>query len=189
MAQPGIWGNLINHMPDLSPPTSNPATDQCQRQKPKYGKGSNRYPFPREIRFLEALGNYWLLSEWKYHNDSTDPVKRAHTKRNEYGLGDCILAKSSLWDIPEEPPKFWTSYFGGLAPPSFITDIPRARFNGPLPSFHPAFDLDVMKNRGQIRKKNQTLGAPGWLSRLSIRLRLRSQSRGMWVRAPRRALC
>ena len=31
-------------------------------------------------------------------------------------------------------------------------------------------------------------GAPGWLSRLSVRLRLRSRSRGPWVRAPRRAL-
>ena len=33
------------------------------------------------------------------------------------------------------------------------------------------------------------LGAPGWLSRLSVRLRLRSWSHGSWVRAPRRALC
>ena len=33
------------------------------------------------------------------------------------------------------------------------------------------------------------LGAPGWLSRLSVRLRLRSSSHGSWVRAPRRALC
>ena len=32
-------------------------------------------------------------------------------------------------------------------------------------------------------------GAPGWLSRLSVRLRLRSWSRGPWVWAPRRALC
>ena len=33
------------------------------------------------------------------------------------------------------------------------------------------------------------LGAPGWLSRLSGRLRLRSWSRGPWVRALHRALC
>ena len=32
-------------------------------------------------------------------------------------------------------------------------------------------------------------GAPGWLGRLSVRLRLRSWSRGPWVWAPRRALC
>ena len=31
--------------------------------------------------------------------------------------------------------------------------------------------------------------APGWLSGLSIRLRLRSWSHSSWVRAPRRALC
>ena len=31
-------------------------------------------------------------------------------------------------------------------------------------------------------------GAPGWLSRLSVRLQLRSRSHGLWVRAPRRAL-
>ena len=32
-------------------------------------------------------------------------------------------------------------------------------------------------------------GAPGWLSRLSVRLRLRSWSHGLWVRTPHRALC
>ena len=32
-------------------------------------------------------------------------------------------------------------------------------------------------------------GSPGWLSRLSIRLQLRSLSYGSWVRAPRQALC
>ena len=32
-------------------------------------------------------------------------------------------------------------------------------------------------------------GAPGGLSRLSVRLRLRSRSHGLWVRAPRQALC
>ena len=37
-----------------------------------------------------------------------------------------------------------------------------------------------------IRKR---LGAPGWLSRFSVRLRLRSRSHGSWIRAPRRALC
>ena len=31
--------------------------------------------------------------------------------------------------------------------------------------------------------------APGWLSRLSIQLGLRSWSHGLWVPAPRRALC
>ena len=30
---------------------------------------------------------------------------------------------------------------------------------------------------------------PGWLSRLSVQFRLRSSSRGSWVRAPRQALC
>ena len=34
-----------------------------------------------------------------------------------------------------------------------------------------------------------SLGAPGWLSRLSIRLWLRSWSHGAWVRVLRRALC
>ena len=37
--------------------------------------------------------------------------------------------------------------------------------------------------------KTDSLGAPGWLSRLSIQLRLRSPSHGSWVPAPRRALC
>ena len=32
-------------------------------------------------------------------------------------------------------------------------------------------------------------GAPGWLSRLSVRLQFRSWSHGSWVRAPRQALC
>ena len=33
------------------------------------------------------------------------------------------------------------------------------------------------------------LRVPGWLSRLSVRLQLRSWSCGLWFRAPRRALC
>ena len=37
--------------------------------------------------------------------------------------------------------------------------------------------------------KEDVVGAPGWLSRLSVRLRLRSWSRGLWVQAPHRALC
>ena len=37
--------------------------------------------------------------------------------------------------------------------------------------------------------KTRQPGAPGWLSRLSVRLRLRSWSRGWWVWAPHRALC
>ena len=40
-----------------------------------------------------------------------------------------------------------------------------------------------------INLKKIALGAPGWLSRLGVRLRLRSWSRGPWVRALRRALC
>ena len=40
-----------------------------------------------------------------------------------------------------------------------------------------------------ISIKKMFRGAPGWLSQLSGWLRLRSWSRGPWVRAPRRALC
>ena len=35
----------------------------------------------------------------------------------------------------------------------------------------------------------KTDGAPGWLSRLGVRLRLKSRSHGSWVRAPCQALC
>ena len=44
-----------------------------------------------------------------------------------------------------------------------------------------------LTSAGEIRKI--FLGVPGWLSRLSFRLRLRSWSHGLWVRAPCRALC
>ena len=37
--------------------------------------------------------------------------------------------------------------------------------------------------------KNKVVGAPGWLSRLGVRLWLRSWSHSPWVRALRRALC
>ena len=37
--------------------------------------------------------------------------------------------------------------------------------------------------------KRVNTGAPGWLRRLGVRLRLRSQSHGPWVRVPRQALC
>ena len=36
--------------------------------------------------------------------------------------------------------------------------------------------------------KKEVVGPPGWLRRLSVRLRLRSRSHGPWVRAPHRAL-
>ena len=39
------------------------------------------------------------------------------------------------------------------------------------------------------KQEEQGWGAPGWLSRLSVRLQLRSWSHGLWVQAPRRALC
>ena len=41
----------------------------------------------------------------------------------------------------------------------------------------------------QIFHKHVKGGAPGWLSRLSIRLQLRSWSLSSWVQAPCRALC
>ena len=37
--------------------------------------------------------------------------------------------------------------------------------------------------------KQMNIGAPGWLSRLSVQLQLRSWSCSLWVRAPRQALC
>ena len=37
--------------------------------------------------------------------------------------------------------------------------------------------------------KERSIGTPGWLSRLSVRLQLRSWFHGSWVWAPRRALC
>ena len=42
---------------------------------------------------------------------------------------------------------------------------------------------------GVMFKVLSVLGAPGWLSRLSVPLQLRSRCCGLWVRAPRRALC
>ena len=42
---------------------------------------------------------------------------------------------------------------------------------------------------GSVSQASNLAGAPGWLSQLSIRLRLRSWSHGSWVRAPCRALC
>ena len=43
-------------------------------------------------------------------------------------------------------------------------------------------------NNNNCNQKNTSWGAPGWLSRLGNRLRLRSWSRGPWVQAPHRAL-
>ena len=37
--------------------------------------------------------------------------------------------------------------------------------------------------------RGSVIGAPGWLSRLRVRLQLRSQSHSSWVRALRQALC
>ena len=42
--------------------------------------------------------------------------------------------------------------------------------------------------RDKVTFKNFGVGAPGWLSQLSVWLRLRSWSPCLWVRAPRRAL-
>ena len=48
--------------------------------------------------------------------------------------------------------------------------------------------VDILRTIELYTLKGGT-GVPGWLSRLSVRLRLRSWSHGPWVRAPRRALC
>ena len=44
-------------------------------------------------------------------------------------------------------------------------------------------------SRSLIPQENMYWGAPGWLSWLSVWLRLRSQSHGSWVQAPHQALC
>ena len=49
---------------------------------------------------------------------------------------------------------------------------------------HPGTPIPIL----QIKKSRWT-GAPGWLSWLSVRLQLRSWSRGSWVWAPHQALC
>ena len=50
--------------------------------------------------------------------------------------------------------------------------------------FHWKYETSRLKDLRIIR-----FGAPGWLSRLSVWLRLRSWSRGPWVRVPHQALC
>ena len=49
-------------------------------------------------------------------------------------------------------------------------------------------NLQSSKGRG-MAWKTTAAGAPGWLSRLSIRLQPRSWPRDSWVRAPHRAPC
>ena len=44
----------------------------------------------------------------------------------------------------------------------------------------------IIGHRGYFKN---TIGAPGWLSQLSVWLRLRSRSCGLWVRAPHWTLC
>ena len=51
-----------------------------------------------------------------------------------------------------------------------------------------AFWLSHVIQPGERFKVNIT-GVPGWLSRLPVRLWLRSWSRGLWIRAPCLALC
>ena len=46
-----------------------------------------------------------------------------------------------------------------------------------------------LKSKHINRLRMRINGAPGWLSRLSVQLRLRLWSRGLWVRAPHLALC
>ena len=62
-------------------------------------------------------------------------------------------------------PRCGTKYFQDLSPRHFKTFVRITQF-----------------------KIAQSIGLPGWLSRLSGWLRLRSRSHGLWVRAPRRAL-
>ena len=61
---------------------------------------------------------------------------------------------------------------------------------GILPNVHPNskwYSVSLLLTEVVQREKER--GAPGWLSRLSIWLRLRSRSHSSWVRAPRQALC
>lgn len=78
---------------------------------------------------------------------------------NEYWWGECLLAKSSLWANPKEPPHFCPFCYEGLAIQSVITDILSARSNCPAPCFHSAFALDEVKTSrlDQEEKKERCL--------------------------------
>ena len=46
-----------------------------------------------------------------------------------------------------------------------------------------------VREGSSLSSQKKMLGAPGWLSRLSVHLRLRSWSRSSWLQAPYRGLC
>ena len=108
------------------------------------------------------------------------------------------------WPSPGRP-CIWTHYLSGpraslLSPP--LTILHNSLVAGqPGPPLGKVFTTllrrpSEVKLQGTSREpcsrpsfKRQKQGAPGWLSRLSIRLELRSWSCGPWVRAPHQALC
>ena len=84
-----------------------------------------------------------------------------------YLLG-CGVCSASLWIF------FWVIYIN-VSVIFFISRTRQARV--------------LLLHHLPRQTKMRISGAPGWLSQLSVWLRLRSWSHNSWVRAPRQALC
>ena len=132
---------------------------------------------------LTGLCDLLTKHEWsmkrKNSNFTTEKSGRHHS--NQVVKVNITSGKSRGYHIPSDRLE-WKGYLTSLVlfpethnPNLIIMRKPQMRH--------------IQQNTSQISFKNIKVGAPGWLSRLGVRLQLRSRSRGMWVRAPRRALC
>ena len=70
-----------------------------------------------------------------------------------------------------------------------ITAQPASLYALPFTCWPPVWHCQCWRGAGLRRYLKHLTGAPGWLSRLSLRLQLRSWCHGSWVQAPSQALC
>ena len=85
-----------------------------------------------------------------------------------------LSAQSPMWGLNPQTLRSWPDLKLYAQP----TEPPRC----------PSFSYQCILYNKRFSFLNYNLGAPEWLRRLSIRLSLRSWSRGSWVRNPRWAL-
>ena len=99
------------------------------------------------------------------------------------------MSPSSRWSLPVTSSPAHPCYSREAASllPTFHPDVDKSRHRY-LVSFSQAPLLQDASNTTTSVEVTRT-GVPGGLGRLGVRPQLRSRSHGLWVRAPRRALC
>ena len=121
-----------------------------------------------------------------------------HFQRTEFNKKDgmSLLRLAHEWSVASllALPDLSLANPDGSCLPCFELPMERLMWQGLGESFWPWVKKGLrvllkLNKKPNHSTRNEILGAPGWLSRLSVWLQPRLWSHASWVRAPHRALC